>query len=380
MQDVFQRPRLRDRGVVVMDARNVSHLVAFWNLRACGQEVFPWAEDHADLLEEPLRQWLDEVTSGRQGFRPAAWPVRVASAREPPTPCAPAQPAGSDGDRFRLMPQPHYVDPHACGPLMTSHVRRFAADTGQAGDAVIPLPVLDFLPRRTSWTDLGMVAADIEVWSEPPDPAGDRDRRPGRPLHRPSPASYMPFTRPRARGRVIPVRVSDGDRFPGAGPRGLASPETGVRCGICAYGHGERSPGAPSHPPAGRRHRRQPRQPARRPGSHPPGTPQPLRRERRIPRGRPARTTAAGRQSPLGRRGYKDYAASSRHAGRAGHSPAAGLPHLPAMREHDPRHPRRARRARPVRAVHCPGPLRYLHRQQPAASRYVGHDGNAGTG
>ena len=63
------------------------------------------------------------------------------------------------------MPEPHDLDLHACGPLMTSHVRRFAADIGQAGEAVITLPVLDFLPRRASWTDLGMVAADIDVRS-----------------------------------------------------------------------------------------------------------------------------------------------------------------------------------------------------------------------
>jgi hypothetical protein len=86
---------------------------------------------------------------------------------------------------------------------------RFTVDTGQVGEAEIPLPVLDFLPRRTSWTDLGMVAADIEVRSESSDPAGGTGiivlaARCVAPYLR----AFIPFTRPRARGRVIPVRLS----------------------------------------------------------------------------------------------------------------------------------------------------------------------------
>jgi hypothetical protein len=63
MQDVFQSPRWQTQGVVVIEPADISHLVSFWNLRAAGQEVFPWAESSADLIEEPLRQWLDQVAS-----------------------------------------------------------------------------------------------------------------------------------------------------------------------------------------------------------------------------------------------------------------------------------------------------------------------------
>jgi hypothetical protein len=79
----------------------------------------------------------------------------------------------AEDGRFQVMLEAQDMDLHGCGPLMTSHVRRFTADTGQSGEAEIPLPVLDFLPRRPAWTDLGMVAADIEVRPESPDPAGD---------------------------------------------------------------------------------------------------------------------------------------------------------------------------------------------------------------
>ena len=142
MQDVFQEPQLRERGIVVMDDGNVSHLTAFWNLRACGQEIFPWTEARADLLEEPLRQWLDETASapaGAPGLLPGL-PVWFPPGENVPPPLPPRLSALVGTSRFRLMPQPQHVDPHACGPLMTSHVRRFSADTGRAGEAVITLP------------------------------------------------------------------------------------------------------------------------------------------------------------------------------------------------------------------------------------------------
>ena len=206
MQDVFQQPRWQSRGVVVIEPANVSQLVSFWNLRAAGQEVFPWAESRADLLEEPLRQWLEKVEteaspeSGRP--RLSVWLPHGAG-------IPPRLSALTENDRFRVMSETQDMNLHACGPLMTSHVRRFTVDTGQAGEAEIPLPVLDFLPRRTSWTDLGMVAGDIEVRSESPDPAGGTGMIvPAARCVAPYLRAFIPFTRPRARGRVIPVRLS----------------------------------------------------------------------------------------------------------------------------------------------------------------------------
>ena len=150
---------------------------------------------------------------------------------------------------------------------------------------------------------------------------------------------------PRHPGAVVP------NRFPGARPERISLPaEAGVRCGVPARHHGER-PHRPSHPPDGRRHRRQPRQPARRPGSHPQGAPQPLRRQRRNSHryGPLERRRLGGSIRPA--RLHALPGTSDRHAGRAGNPPAAGLPHLPAVREHDPRHPRRTRRA--VRCELC---------------------------
>lgn len=215
MQDVFQEPRLQERGIVVIEDGNVSDLAAFWNLRACGQEVFPWVESHAKLLEEPLRQWLDQLASAppdAPGLIPGLCVWLPPWAIVPPLvwPSIPTHlSALLDASRFRLMPQPHHLDVHGCGPLTTNHVRRFSADTSRTGEAVIPLPVLDFLPRRPSWTDLGMVAADIEVWTEPADPSGETGYViPAARCLAPHLRNHVPFTRPRGRGRVIPVRVS----------------------------------------------------------------------------------------------------------------------------------------------------------------------------
>ena len=208
MQDVFQKPRWQSRGIMVVEPGNVSHLASFWNLRACGQEVFPWAESHADLLKDPLTQWLDKAASVPSA---AAGRLPELCLWLPPLDALPPRlDALIDSSRFRLTPQSHQVNLHACGPLMTSHVRRFAADISQSGEALISLPVLDFLPRRATWTDLGTVAADIDVWSESTDPAGDTAIEvPAARCIAPHLRSVlMPFTRPRNRGRVVPVRVS----------------------------------------------------------------------------------------------------------------------------------------------------------------------------
>jgi hypothetical protein len=118
MQDVCQRPRWQTQGVAVIEPANVSHLVSFWNLRAAGQKVFPWTESRADLLEEPLRQWLDKVASEsppESGLpRLSVWLPHGAGI--PPRLSALTQ----DG-RFRVMHEAHDMDLHGCGPLLTSH-------------------------------------------------------------------------------------------------------------------------------------------------------------------------------------------------------------------------------------------------------------------
>jgi hypothetical protein len=209
MQDVHQRPRWQTCGIIVMEAGNVRHLTSFWNLRASGQAPFPWAESHADLLEPFLAGWLAGLGSAPHGERVTPGELLVwlpGDGLVPPRLSA----LISDG-RFRPISQPHDLDLHLCGPLMTNHVRRFTAEVGRTGEAILPLPGLDFLPRRTSWTDLGMVAADIDVGQEANDPFGEAAAVvPAARCVAPHLRSLTdPFTRPRGRGRVLPVRVSE---------------------------------------------------------------------------------------------------------------------------------------------------------------------------
>ena len=109
MQDVFQRPRWQSRGIVVVENGNVSHLVSFWNLRAAGQEVFPWVETQADLMEEPLTQWLEEVASATPAV-PGRLPDLSVWLPRGDT-ISPRLSALIGTDRFQLMPEPHDLDP-----------------------------------------------------------------------------------------------------------------------------------------------------------------------------------------------------------------------------------------------------------------------------
>ena len=107
MQDVFQRPRWQTLGVVVIEPADVSALASFWNLRAAGQRVFPWAESRAGLLEEPLRQWLDQVASEAP---PEAGQPRL-SVWLPPGAGIPARlSALADDGRFRVMTEARDMD------------------------------------------------------------------------------------------------------------------------------------------------------------------------------------------------------------------------------------------------------------------------------
>jgi hypothetical protein len=122
-------------------------------------------------MEEPLTEWLEEVVSTTSA---GSGQLADLSLWLPQGGSYPARLSALIGNgRFPIMPDTHHLDLQVCGPLMTSHVRRFTADTGHGGEAVIPLPDPDFLLRRTSWTDLGMVAADVDVWSESNDPVGE---------------------------------------------------------------------------------------------------------------------------------------------------------------------------------------------------------------
>jgi hypothetical protein len=212
MQDVLHRHRWHRQGVVVLDSKDTAQLTTFWNLRASGQDVFPWIESSAELLESSLMTWISDIAEATQASadhpidfslwlpNPAVMPERLKSLET--------------DDRFRLMIDSHRLDLHNCGPIFTTHERHFAVDVDPSrGDAAIPVPPLDFLPRRSSWTNLGMVAADIDIWTESNLGNGARATVPAArciaPHIRDRWNSLVPFARPRSRGRVVPMKVSE---------------------------------------------------------------------------------------------------------------------------------------------------------------------------
>lgn len=213
MQDVFHRSRWFRTGVVEIDTDDIAQLILFWNLRAAGHHVFPWVESHSDLLAPKLEEWLSDLaeTSNANSEHPAEVSVWCRDPQHPPEFVS----ASLGADRWRLLLDYQRIDLHNCGPLLTSHERRFSLEADPArGDVLIPVPSLDFLPRRSSWRDLGLVSADIDVWTESGFGGDGRITIPAARCLAPHlrdrwSLNLVPFGRPRDRGRVVPVRVSD---------------------------------------------------------------------------------------------------------------------------------------------------------------------------
>ena len=213
MQDVFQRSRWLRSGIVEIDTDDVAQLILFWNLRAAGHDVFPWVKQRSTLLAPYLENWLAALADKTKPD--AEHPAEISLWCAVPQDLVSSLGATLQGDQWRLLLDHQRIDLNTCGPLFTTHERRYALEVDPTrGDASIPIPSLDFLPRRSSWRDLGMVAADIDVWTESNFADEGRITIPAARCLAPHlrdrwSLNLVPFGRPRARGRVIPVRVSD---------------------------------------------------------------------------------------------------------------------------------------------------------------------------
>jgi hypothetical protein len=213
LQDVFHRSRWFRHGIVEIDPSNLADLILFWNLRAAGHDVFPWIDVEAEILAPQLSAWLEELAQRTNAS--TEHPTELSLwLSDPSRPAAVLQPFVNAGP-WRVLLDAHRIDLHSCGPLFTTHERRYTVEADPAsGDVSIPAPSLDFLPRRSSWRDLGMVAADIDVWTE--SNLGDTGRITIPAARCLAPhlrdrwsINLLPFGRPRARGRVVAMKVSD---------------------------------------------------------------------------------------------------------------------------------------------------------------------------
>lgn len=208
LEEVVLEPRFHRRGIVVVDPNEMDDLVAFWNLRACGHQVVPWCEDHAELVSPILAPWVAHIAAEQASAdRPTELSIWHNTARELP----PALAQIVRDPRIRLLEDDNRLDASCFGPMTTRHTRHFTIDFEPSrGQLSVPLPVLDFLPRRSSWTNLGMVAADIEIWNEAGLPTGTRVTAPAaRRIAAMLPRDLAPFIRARHRGFVTPVRAAN---------------------------------------------------------------------------------------------------------------------------------------------------------------------------
>jgi hypothetical protein len=209
LEDVLLEPSYCRRGIAVVDPDRIDDLIAWWNLRACGHQVIPWCERYAELLAPITASWIERIAADHGTTRE---PANLSIWHNTPTPNSPRLARILRNARVRLKEDDNRLDDSCFGPMTTQHSRHFSLEFDPTRGALsVPLPALDFLPRRSSWTSLGLVAADIDVWSESGLPTGTRVTAPGARRNAAMlPRDQAPFIRLRTWGRgfVTPVPVS----------------------------------------------------------------------------------------------------------------------------------------------------------------------------
>jgi hypothetical protein len=207
LEEVELEPRIVQHGFAVIDPTSFEDVVAFWNLRACGNDVVPWVEEHAALLEPLLSTALERLSAepSAAGRRPRATIWNRAPG------AVPGRLADHLGDRIEAWSSDLGLDFACFGPMSTKIRRMFRADVDpERGSASITLPQLDFLPRRSSSSDLGLVSAMIDITTESGLPGDCRFTAPAARCVAPLLRRFdQPFIRLRDRGWVVPVRATD---------------------------------------------------------------------------------------------------------------------------------------------------------------------------
>jgi hypothetical protein len=170
--------RLRS-GIAVIDASNPSDVIAFWNHRALGHDVVPWPLGHESLVEGLVALWLAEQAD----HWPLVWGDRPGlnvwtRGGTVPDSLSEFLTRNLDDDVTQfvsdLSAYSAPVNPYERSTTSTHASRSFDVTIDRkAWQFEIPLPEIDFLPRRF-WSDqCGVVAVEIEATSE-------YDLRPGR--------------------------------------------------------------------------------------------------------------------------------------------------------------------------------------------------------
>jgi hypothetical protein len=209
-------------GIVVVDPSETSDLLRFWNLRASGADVMPWAIGHESVVQPVIRRWVQllinqgRLTNVRYGDGRVGPPKLVIWTRE----------SDRDVNDFPLLqdflreydltawPGHDFVRGwHGHHPLNTEFTRSFDTDVDtHAGFVTIPLPTLPWVSGRRPSRWPGIVAADVGIYSERGlDPertaVAPRVRRLSKLLHGRA-ANYESFQRPTGAGWIYGVHAA----------------------------------------------------------------------------------------------------------------------------------------------------------------------------
>ncbi|MGH3852080.1 MAG: hypothetical protein ACRDR6_01000 [Pseudonocardiaceae bacterium] len=159
-------------GFAVIDSQDPSELVAFWNLRASGLNVFPWPLGHSNRIAEAARCWLQTAKNRgvlerwRTGDGRPVGP-QVSIWRSPATTDIPQDLTTLLNDMGVKSIYRHncelisgWTGTHPCS---TGYTDWFKVPTEQDGrSAEIPLPHI-LVERRRSEQGAGTVAVDLEI-------------------------------------------------------------------------------------------------------------------------------------------------------------------------------------------------------------------------
>ncbi|NNJ08156.1 hypothetical protein HHX38_29150, partial [Streptomyces sp. PKU-MA01144] len=164
--------RVEESGFCVLDPQSPEDLLAFWNLRARGAEVFPWPVAEADRLAEAAKRWLqNEKQRGRLDRwrtgdgRPAG--SRINIWRSPTSEGIPDELVTLLGSELVKLMDCDFSDfiPGWMGthPFSTRYTHWFKVPAELEGrSAEIPLPQILGEGGQSS-PEKGVVAIDVEI-------------------------------------------------------------------------------------------------------------------------------------------------------------------------------------------------------------------------
>lgn len=206
-------------GFFLLDASNPIHLMAFWNLRAAGANLFPIPSGENPRFISAAATWLDaHLRDGniprymRGTGEPGELYVRLHGADDLSTPERLTQAlAERNVEEFRSNTELLARGWRGSHPLHTDFSKMSTASVERNAWVIdIPTPAIDFLPRRDKLMGIGIVAAQIDVFSEVNLPQGAVLAVPNRRSLADLLSNYVdypePFHRPTGDGRVIGIR------------------------------------------------------------------------------------------------------------------------------------------------------------------------------